>query len=533
MDRVEPHPGASGHASGMPPAAFSVFADWDSAATFKLRYSVRPKNWHLRWNPLSALHHALRIKGELSIRQERVVLRRASGRQQYDFHRDEIYDIEFDGRQLCFDLRAGSRDVRRVALTTGSLEDVQQIVGLLPAQMTPAFAAERRALNTINYRLAALTPHLWVTYALIVLNLVVFMAMYAAGADPFKPHPSTLLDWGANFAPDTLSGEPWRLVSALFVHAGLAHLVSNMLVLYALGRLTERLYGNARFLALYLFAGLSASMFSIFVHPALSTVGASGAIFGVAGALLVYVLRYRKELPKTLAERNRSAMWVFILFNLYSGLVHRGVDNAAHVGGLIGGMLIGALLARPLEPVARERRSRTSLLASTLVGGAALGAFAYPLTHMSAARLEDAQFEKVLFDMHPAQLKALADLDAWRHMRMASQVERDVASNRLITDILPEWDALYTAIDHAKLPPRSPRTAMRTALLRYLDDNRQIFHREAVLLTHPQETDDATQAPIRALAKDARDQIDLVTKLSHGRVVRPPGAERKERQERP
>ncbi|NML35055.1 rhomboid family intramembrane serine protease [Paraburkholderia antibiotica] len=338
--------------------------------------------------------------------------------------------------------------------------------------------------------------------------------MCATGANALRPDPAALVAWGSNFAPYTLDGEPWRLLTGAFVHIGFPHLLSNMVVLLLLGRTTERLYGNLRFLALYLFAAVSGGIVSILMHPGVNSAGASGAIFGVAGALLAFVLRYRKELPAELAARNRRAMLVFILYSLYRGLVQHGVDNAAHFGGLVGGVLIGALLARPLTEEARERSSRPSAIAATTAAVLFLAALSWPLTHLNPDRLQEASFDRLLIELQPAQKKTLADVIAWSHSRIASQIERDAASNRIITQLLPEWDAMYAKVESAPLPPGSRYVPLRATMLRYLDDNRRMYRLAAVLLAHPQELDAAAFAPIRALAKDAHAQIDEIKRLA-------------------
>jgi rhomboid protease GluP len=148
-----------------------------------------------------------------------------------------------------------------------------------------------------------------------------------------------------------------------------------------------------------------------------------------------------------------------------------------------------------------------------LVAGVTLGALTYPLTHVSEAKREELQFSKLLVELDPGEKHALAATNAWLHMKMHSQIERDAASNKIIVEILPQWDALYTSLDNTKLPDGSPHTALRQALLRYIDDNRRFARAAALMLTHTQEPDSAALAPLHALSQDALAQAALIKKL--------------------
>jgi membrane associated rhomboid family serine protease len=213
-----------------------------------------------------------------------------------------------------------------------------------------------------------MTPHAWVTAILILLNVTVFAALLFSGSGFWNANLELLSHWGANSTALTTDGQSWRLVSAIFLHAGFLHLLFNMWTLWGVGRMTERLYGNVPFAAIYICAGVIASLSSIAWHPSVVSVGASGAIFGVLGACLAFFLRSRTHIPRRIVWRHGLATSVFILFNLVSGLVTDGIDNAAHVGGLLTGFILGALLARPLE----DERSALQPLRAAMATGFAL-----------------------------------------------------------------------------------------------------------------------------------------------------------------
>jgi rhomboid protease GluP len=145
-------------------------------------------------------------------------------------------------------------------------------------------------------------------------------------------------------APEESNSSPH---SFLFIHAGFFHLFFNMLVLVQSGRVAERLFGMARFIVLYMFAGLTGSLVSLLWHPGINSVGASGAIFGVLGAIVAYLVRHGSFVPRALYMRHLRLAVAFIAYALPSGFRHQGIDNGAHLGGLFGGLMLGLLLAPP------------------------------------------------------------------------------------------------------------------------------------------------------------------------------------------
>ncbi|HKO94923.1 MAG TPA: rhomboid family intramembrane serine protease, partial [Polyangiaceae bacterium] len=157
-------------------------------------------------------------------------------------------------------------------------------------------------------------------------------------------------------------GEVWRLVTMMFVHAGLLHLFFNTSALAEFGRTVENLYGPRRFLAIFFGAGIAGAVASFVATPTPS-VGASGGIFGLIGALFAFGLRHRPALPAAARQRFTIQMGFCLAVNLGLGLLSTFIDNAAHLGGLVGGALIAswvgvspavtAMLERPLT--ARER----------------------------------------------------------------------------------------------------------------------------------------------------------------------------------
>jgi rhomboid protease GluP len=217
------------------------------------------------------------------------------------------------------------------------------------------------------------TPSFPVTNVLLGLNVIVYGLMTLSGVSPFRPDPEQLLRWGADYGPLTLTTQPWRLLSATFVHGGLLHIATNMWCLWNLGRMAENIFGRFSFLLVYLFTGISASLLSVLLHPDRVSVGASGAIFGVAGALITALYLGKLPIPQYHLKATLNSLVFFAVVNLAIGASLPVIDNTGHIGGLVAGLLVGTLLAPSLtrdgEAKARSRQLIFSALA-VLLGAA-------------------------------------------------------------------------------------------------------------------------------------------------------------------
>jgi rhomboid protease GluP len=183
------------------------------------------------------------------------------------------------------------------------------------------------------------------TTSLVAINLAVFAGMVLTGAGFMDFDPRATYTWGGNYGPATLSGDYWRLVTAGFVHAGLIHLAFNMWCLWSLGQLSERLFGKLQTFFIYLLTGVGGALLSIAHEPRHMEVGASGAVFGLAGALLAGVKF--GNLSISAAERksliSSMVFFVGVNFALGSGISMFGsnIDNFCHLGGFVTGLLLG------------------------------------------------------------------------------------------------------------------------------------------------------------------------------------------------
>ncbi|MCA0970082.1 rhomboid family intramembrane serine protease [Halobacillus litoralis] len=178
-----------------------------------------------------------------------------------------------------------------------------------------------------------------ITYLLLALNIFIFLYIEMR-AD--TTNVETLIQYGAKYNPAILDGEWWRIVSSMFLHIGTLHIIMNMLALFYLGTAVERIYGTWRFTFIYFLAGVFGGLASFMLNPSVAA-GASGAIFGLFGALLFFGVQNRQLFFRTMGWN----LLFVIGLNIAFGLLVPQVDNGAHVGGLIGGFLASALVNLP------------------------------------------------------------------------------------------------------------------------------------------------------------------------------------------
>ncbi len=193
----------------------------------------------------------------------------------------------------------------------------------------------------------------WVNGCLIAVNVLYFIFLEVKGS---SEDMEIMIQYGALYAPlVVLKKEYYRLVTAMFMHFGIHHLVNNMLVLFVLGDNLERALGKVKYLVFYLACGIGANLVSVYFYwtaePNVVSAGASGAVFGVVGGLIYAVLRNKGRL-EDLSSRQLILMAVF---SLYLGFTNTGTNNTAHMSGIIIGLLLGAVLYRKPRVGTRKR----------------------------------------------------------------------------------------------------------------------------------------------------------------------------------
>jgi rhomboid protease GluP len=207
------------------------------------------------------------------------------------------------GRKLC------QWCVRHEAAQRGETDDVQPV-------MAPPWAQSE-------------STGMVVTQVIFGINVAVYLGMIMAGVSVMDPPGQQLIQWGGNFTPLTLGGQWWRLLTCVFVHGSIIHIGLNMWCLWTFGAQAEALYGHRTFTAIYLVTGLGSSLSSLWWHTSVLSVGASGAIFGIAGALVASFYLGEFSGPSILVGSNLQRMVIFLGYSLVVGARSGATDNAA------------------------------------------------------------------------------------------------------------------------------------------------------------------------------------------------------------
>lgn len=298
-----------------------------------------------------------------------------------------------------------------------------------------------------------------VTQGLIALNVLVFVLMLFGGAG-FWHSPNTVqLTWGANFAPATADGQWWRLASAMFLHFGAMHLGMNMLALWDGGKLVERMFGALRFALIYLVSGLGGNLLSLVVqgNDAVSG-GASGAIFGIYGALLVYLWCARRQMQ---AQEFRWLFWGALIFSALTiamGYIIPGIDNSAHIGGFV----TGAAMSVVLLPT-KLLGSKGLYVVQWLAGAVWLLALSVLLTHLPTPKY---RWQQELAIQKQVQKLTQIDQQAqqkWRQIMLEGRegtVSFDDMAARIDAQVATPYEESFEKLSALAEDPKLPSAAL-------------------------------------------------------------------------
>jgi rhomboid protease GluP len=212
------------------------------------------------------------------------------------------------------------------------------------------------------------------TYTLLGLNVLLYLLMELAGG---SKNPDVLLNFGASYEPYFRRGEYWRTVMPMFLHIGFWHLLINGYALYLLGKILERVHGYGRFSVIYVGCGIGSSLLSMTMSANVAA-GASGAIFGIAGAMVATAFLHRELVSRRWARAFGIGIIPFIILNLILGYTIPGIDNWGHLGGLGTGLVLGALIPPPtvdwFPGAVLERPSQAMAIVPVLIVALAMGA---------------------------------------------------------------------------------------------------------------------------------------------------------------
>ena len=338
----------------------------------------------------------------------------------------------------------------------------------------------------------------FITPIIIICNILLFIAMVIASGSfetILLPSTETLLDWGGNYRPNTLGGQWWRLLTCVFEHIGIIHLVMNMYALLYVGVLLEPILGKIRFLAAYLATGVAASLVSLWWHENTVSAGASGAIFGMYGLFLGLLLTniIDKETRKALLP----SIGIFVGYNLLFGL-RSGVDNAAHIGGLVSGFVAGLLLYYSLRKPGDKK--------TELISGLALLMSVAVVTSLVLPRIKNpiGEYVKLMEEFGEQETAAL------EVYRLPDTTSNETISYTLKNSSIPALErcaALLKKAESIDLPDElKPRIVL---LKKYVDLRTQ----EANLrLKATEENSDQYNEEINSLVKQISDQIKQLEK---------------------
>ncbi len=295
--------------------------------------------------------------------------------------------------------------------------------------------------------------NLYLTYGIIGINVLVFILMAINGAGILETNGIEQIKWGSNYSPLTLSGDWWRLITNVFIHFGIIHLLMNMYCLYTVGIYLEPMLGKAKYATAYLCTGVLASIVSLWWHKeGVNSAGASGAIFGMYGLFLALLVS--NLIPKQIRQPLLQSIGIFIVYNLAYGM-KSGVDNSAHVGGLVSGFIIGYLYVLSIKKE-RQTESTTRVLPLVLLITAGI-AFAYLSDNKQAGDKRNALLNEInsagYADADKFE-KALSTFDQM-HQR-ADSVFKDTAQTdevlkQKINDVaIPQWKEADTLMGETK-----------------------------------------------------------------------------------
>jgi rhomboid protease GluP len=268
--------------------------------------------------------------------------------QRTDLNRKCITDVESDSNAVHIVYRPQGENSKAITLYLPDPPAAQRLSATLPQARSSDFKPQLKEQLEFERRLIAQSPRTPVTVGLVAVNVLLYLVTLIVGAASGTANGATQILLGANFGPYTTDGEWWRLFSCMFIHFGFLHVAFNMWALASFGPLVERLYGSLTYALIYLIAGIAASLASVSWHPDVNSAGASGAIFGVLGALLAAQLRSGPSFPANIVRPLRNLTLAYTGYSLLTGLTNAGVDNAAHFGGVASGFLMGGIMVRPV-----------------------------------------------------------------------------------------------------------------------------------------------------------------------------------------
>jgi rhomboid protease GluP len=249
----------------------------------------------------------------------------------------ELVTITIDNALLTLRIRPVNEYYWTIEPGKKSAELFRLAIDSAVAEYTKA-ARSLHPMHREKYGALVISKSYKVTPILVYANALVFVAMILSGVSLLQPDVTSLYNWGGNLGPAVMDGQWWRLLTYMFLHGGALHLLGNTFALLYIGMFLEPLLGRFRFASAYLLTGICAGLLSMLLHDNTVSVGASGAIFGMYGVFLSVLTT--SHIQKTMRKTMLRSILFFVVFNLMMGL-QGNTDNAAHIGGLLSGFIVG------------------------------------------------------------------------------------------------------------------------------------------------------------------------------------------------
>ena len=311
----------------------------------------------------------------------------------------------------------------------------------------------------------------YVTLFIIGVNVIIFLLMLKFGAGLWHSPNGVQLAWGANFGPATKDGEWWRLATAMFLHFGLLHLAMNMAALFDSGRLVERMFGHVRFAFLYVLSGLFGNLLSLYMqgNHAVSG-GASGAIFGVYGGLIIFLWRHRRQVHPVEFKWLFGGAILFSCLTLILGFSITGIDNAAHIGGLLAGIALGIVLEPHPNGATFETRRNQWFFAILMMLSVIVIFYLMPSASYHWNKDQQAQVEITKFLSRDAVIS-----QRWQDTLQQGQAEGlsfDKLAGKIEQDVAIPYEKSFNELSSMNLEPNSPSAESLGNVRRYIEIRR-------------------------------------------------------------
>jgi rhomboid protease GluP len=423
----------------------------------------------------------------------------------------QIANVESEGRLVRFGYDVAEVEADSICLWLPDKSAAEKLVAILPKRRTKEFRPQVKADAQFAGRLIAQSPKVPVTIALVAINTLVFIATLIAGAEWLTPVGKMQIAWGSNFGPYTIDGEWWRLLTSVFIHFGIAHLAFNMIALAMFGPLVECLCGSVNYLLIYLAAGIAGGLASIAWQPDVNSAGASGAIFGILGALLAAQLRAGDSFPVDVLRPIRNTTLLFLGLSLYAGFKYKGIDNAAHLGGATAGFLIGVAAARPItgkSSYSRDDLRRSAQLVTAAAVVLAVGFWG--AQHMSAVMGGEVQYWRTAHWIGVREPIINKKFNEALALDVNHRLDHSALIGTLEKDVIPFWRDVGDRLATIELSSNSPNRPT-LEILEDIADARAGAYRlldDGLRKRDPKEVDTAGQ-DLKQIEQAARERRDL------------------------